>query len=86
MKERQNEAKEQVCRLRSYIVTRFHPNVPLRRCRDATEVKTPFGGAIVHVLDCSLRPSGKRLRGVVLLLLASLPRDTTAEAITGQCS
>jgi hypothetical protein len=53
------------------MVTRLHPSVPLRRCGDAIEVKSPFGDAIVHVLDCSLRPCGKHLRAVVLWSLAS---------------
>jgi hypothetical protein len=51
-----------------------------------SRVKTPFGYAIAHVLvDCSLRPCGKHLRGVVLVLLAD-ELDITAEAATGQPS
>ena len=65
-----NEASEQVSRLRSYLVTRLHQDVPLRRCGDAIEVKSPFGDAIVHVLDCSLRPCGVHLRGRVAGWLA----------------
>jgi hypothetical protein len=73
-----------VSRLRSYMVTRLYQSVPLHRCSDATEVKSPFGDAIVHVLDCSLRPlrqTPPRRCAVVACLEISRRRPQQANAV-----
>jgi len=76
VKERQNEVKEQVSRLRSYIVTQSYQTAPLRRCRDAIEVNSLFGDAIVHVLArlliAALRQTPRRRCAVVARWLASI--------------